>query len=101
MEPVATEPPATFAFADVWEAVAPRVPDRIAVVCGPQRRTYGELYERVNRLAHHFVAAGLGPGDHIGLFLKNDAAYHEAMLAAFTIRAVPVNINHRYVAGEL
>src|SRR3954451_16197903 len=93
--------PATYNFADMWESVAPLVADRTALVCGPQRRTYAELAERINRLAHHLRDAGIGEGDHVGLFLRNDAAYVEAMLAAFTIRAVPININYRYVADEL
>ncbi len=94
-------PPTTYNFFDLWESIWPRCPDRLAVVCGPQRRTFGELAERTNRLAHHLRAAGVGPGDHVGLFLRNDAAYHEAMLAAFALRAVPVNINHRYTGEEL
>jgi acyl-CoA synthetase (AMP-forming)/AMP-acid ligase II len=93
--------PASYNFADLWESVAPRVPDRTALVCGPQRRTYAELAERINRLAHHLRAAGIGPGDRVGLFLRNCSEYLEAMLAAFALRAVPVNINYRYVADEL
>ncbi|MGI8754426.1 MAG: acyl-CoA synthetase [Acidimicrobiales bacterium] len=93
--------PATYNFADLWEAVAPRVADRTALVCGAQVRTFGDLSERVNRLAHHLRGYGIGPGDHVGLFLRNDAAYIEAMLAAFSLRAVPVNINYRYTGDEL
>jgi acyl-CoA synthetase (AMP-forming)/AMP-acid ligase II len=96
-----TPPPATFNFADVWEAIWPRAADRTALICGPQTRTYAELAERTNRLAHHLQDSGVGPGDAVGLFLRNDAAYLEAMLAAFTLRAVPVNINHRYTGEEL
>src|SRR3954464_11079822 len=93
--------PETFNFADLWEAVAARVGDRVALVCGPQTRTYAELAERASRLAHHLRDAGVGPGDHVGLFLRNDAAYLEGMLAAFSLRAVPVNMNHRYTGEEL
>ena len=93
--------PTTFNFADIWEAVWPEVPDRTALVCGAQRRSYRELGERTNQLARHLAAAGIGPGDHVGLFLRNGVEYLEAMLAAFTLRAVPVNINYRYVADEL
>ncbi len=91
----------TYNFADLWDSVWPLVADRTALVCGPQTRTYAELAERANRLAHHLRDAGVGPGDHVGLFLRNDAAYLEAMLAAFSLRAVPVNINHRYTGEEL
>jgi acyl-CoA synthetase (AMP-forming)/AMP-acid ligase II len=93
--------PASYNFADLWEAIWPRVADRTAIVCGPQRRTYGELAVRANRLAHHLRNAGVGPGDRVALFLRNDAAYLEAMLAAFSLRAIPVNINHRYTGEEL
>jgi acyl-CoA synthetase (AMP-forming)/AMP-acid ligase II len=93
--------PTTYNFADLWEAIWPRVAEREALVCGPQVRTYAQLAERANRLAHHLRSVGIGPGDSVALFLRNDAAYIEAMIAAFSLRAVPVNINHRYTGEEL
>ncbi|HEX8804601.1 MAG TPA: AMP-binding protein, partial [Acidimicrobiales bacterium] len=54
-----------------------------------------------NRLANHLAGRGLGPGDHMAVHLENCPEYLEAMLAAFKLRAVPVNVNHRYVQGEL
>jgi acyl-CoA synthetase (AMP-forming)/AMP-acid ligase II len=59
------------------------------------------LAERATRLAHAFAARGIGPGDHVGLQLHNGVEYLEAMLAAFKLRAVPVNVNCRYVEVEL
>ena len=93
--------PASYNFADLWEAIWPRVADRLALVCGDQERTYAQLAERANRLAHHLRERGVGPGDTVALFLRNDTAYLEAMIAAFTLRAIPVNINHRYTGDEL
>jgi acyl-CoA synthetase (AMP-forming)/AMP-acid ligase II len=93
--------PATYNFADLWEAIWPRVAEREALVCGPQTRTYAELADRSTRLANHLREAGVGSGDRVALFLRNDAAYLEAMIAAFSLRAVPVNINHRYTGAEL
>jgi 3-oxocholest-4-en-26-oate---CoA ligase len=92
---------ATFNLAELYESVADVVPDRVAVVTPARRLTYAELDERANRLAHHFVGAGIEPGDHIGLHLKNGTEYLEAMLGAFKVRAIPVNINYRYVEREL
>ena len=54
-----------------------------------------------NRLAHYLAAQGIGPGDHVALYLYNGTEYLEAMLAAFKLRAVPVNVNYRYVEDEL
>jgi acyl-CoA synthetase (AMP-forming)/AMP-acid ligase II len=93
--------PSTYDIADIWEAVAERVPEREAVVCGERRVTYGGLEERANRLANALVGMGVGPGDFIGCYLSNRIEYLETLLAAFKIRAVPVNINYRYVADEL
>ena len=92
---------ATFNLSELFEQVADVATDRTALVSGDRRLTYRELDERANRLAHHLADAGVGPGDHIGLHLLNSTEYLEAMLAAFKLRAVPVNINYRYVAREL
>ena len=93
--------PASFNMADVWEMAADAVPEREALVVGDQRRTYAELEDRANRLAHHLAGRGVGAGDHVALYLENCAEYLEAMLAAWKLRAVPINVNHRYVADEL
>jgi acyl-CoA synthetase (AMP-forming)/AMP-acid ligase II len=98
---VTATPPASFNFADVWEMAADALGDREALVCGEQRRTYAQLEERANRLAHHLTGLGVEVGDHVALYLENCPEYLEAMLACFKIRAVPINVNHRYVAGEL
>lgn len=95
------EPPRSFNFADIWEMAASAVADREALVVGEQRRTYGQLDERANLLATHLSEQGITAGDHVGLYLANCAEYVEAMLAAFKLRAVPINVNHRYVAAEL
>jgi acyl-CoA synthetase (AMP-forming)/AMP-acid ligase II len=75
--------------------------DREALVCGVHRRTFAELEERANRLAHHLSGLGVEPGDHVGLYLENCPEYLESMLACFKVRAVPINVNYRYVAKEL
>ena len=45
--------------------------------------------------------AALASGDRVGLQLLNGSEYLEGMLAAFKLRAVPININYRYVEREL
>ena len=44
---------------------------------------------------------GIGPGDHVAVYLYNSVEYLETMLAAFKLRAVPINVNYRYVEDEL
>lgn len=88
-------------IADLFEAAADAVPEREALVAGPARRTYRELDRRANRLAHHLAAQGVSRGEHVGVHAYNCAEFVEAMLACYKLRAVPININYRYVEAEL
>ncbi len=90
-----------FNLADLFEHVVDAVPQRNALYVEGQTLTYRELDRRSNRLAHHFTAAGIGAGDHVGCHLMNGAEYLETMLALLKIRAVPINVNYRYVREEL
>jgi len=90
-----------FNIADLFEMVADKVPTRPALVCGEQRATFAELDQRANRLAHYLASRGVGAGDHVGLYLYNCNEYLEGMLACFKLRAVPINVNYRYVQEEL
>jgi acyl-CoA synthetase (AMP-forming)/AMP-acid ligase II len=88
-------------LADLFEHTVDLVADREVLVVGDERRTYGQLEQRGNRLAHHLIAAGIQPGDHLGIYGANSAEWIEGALAAYKVRAVPVNVNYRYVEEEL
>jgi acyl-CoA synthetase (AMP-forming)/AMP-acid ligase II len=90
-----------FNLADLWEGVVDAVPDREAIVRGRTRRTYAELDARANRLAHHLIDRGIRPGDWVGIYSWNRAEWVESMIACYKARAVPININYRYVEAEL
>ncbi|MEU4571744.1 acyl-CoA synthetase [Nonomuraea sp. NPDC023979] len=90
-----------FNHADLYEGLADAIGDRVAVVCGAERRTYAELDAEANRLAHHLKDLGVRPGEHVGIHLCNGVEYVAGLLAALKIRAVPVNVNYRYVEAEL
>ncbi len=91
----------TFNLADLFESVADTVPERTAIVSLQRQLSFRELDQRATRLANCWSALGIGRGDHIGLQLYNGSEYLEGMLAAYKLRAVPININYHYVAGEL
>ena len=90
-----------FNLADLFEAVVDAVPDREALVCGERRLSFAAFDARANRLAHVLAEQGIGAGDHVALYLYNGSEYLEGMVAAFKLRAVPVNVNYRYVEEEL
>jgi 3-oxocholest-4-en-26-oate---CoA ligase len=87
-------------LADLFEVVADTVPDRLALIAGDARLTYAQLDERANRVAHHLLDVGVEPGDKVAIYSWNRAEWIEAMLGAYKARAVPVNVNYRYVADE-
>ena len=88
-------------LADLFEAVVDKLPDRTALVCGDERRTFSQLDQRANRLAHYLAKQGVQVGEHVGIHMRNSTQFVEALLACLKIRAVPVNINYRYTEDEL
>ncbi|MFM8802655.1 MAG: acyl-CoA synthetase [Planctomycetia bacterium] len=93
--------PAAFNLADQFEIVADTCPDRTALVAGTVRRTYRELDERANRVAHHLRSAGVQPGEWVAVLAWNRAEWIEAELGIYKARNAVVNVNYRYVADEL
>ncbi len=90
-----------FSLADLFEVVVDVVPDRLALVAGPVRLTYRQLDERANRVGHLLRQLGVGPGNHVGILAHNRSEWVETMIGCYKVRAVPINLNYRYVAPEL
>ena len=55
--------------------------------------TYGDYAARTRALARAFAASGVGPGDRVALFAKNDPDYLAVMHAALWIGAAIVPVN--------
>jgi acyl-CoA synthetase (AMP-forming)/AMP-acid ligase II len=90
-----------FHYATIWEGMADAIPDAVALVQGANRTTWAAFDDRAARLAGALRAAGLGPGSKVGLLLYNSPEFMESYFAALKIRAVPFNVNYRYVETEL
>jgi fatty-acyl-CoA synthase len=88
-------------FADVWNGVAREVPERDAIVCGAQNRTWREFADRSVLLASALFERGVRAGDTVAIDLTNRPEYLETFFAALQLGAAPVNINYRYVAEEV
>ncbi len=87
-------------FATVWDSVAEEAPDRIAIICSDERRTYGELEDRAARLAGSLSEVGVRPGTTVAIDLVNSCEYLETFYAALKLGAIPVNVNFRYGVEE-
>ncbi len=88
-------------IADLFEHAVDVVPDNPAVKVGDRVVTYAELEAEANRLAHYLSGQGVKAGDHVAIYAKNSVEHVVAVLAIVKIRAVNINVNYRYVEGEL
>ncbi|KAA1248727.1 acyl-CoA synthetase [Mycobacterium simiae] len=88
-------------IADLAEHAIDAVPDRIALICGEEKLTYAQLEEKANRLAHYLLNQGVRKDDKVGLYCRNRIEIVIAMLGIVKAGAILVNVNFRYVEGEL
>ncbi len=88
-------------IADLAEHAIDAVPDRVALISGDEQLTYAELEEKANRLAHYLIDHGVKKDDKVGLYCRNRIEIVIGMLGIVKAGAILVNINFRYVEGEL
>jgi acyl-CoA synthetase (AMP-forming)/AMP-acid ligase II len=88
-------------FGAIWECVADAIPDQTAIVQGTRRVKWRDYEQRSARLAQALLDAGLRPHAKVGMYLYNSPEYAEVNFAALKIRAIPININYRYLDDEL
>ena len=88
---------------DCFDAMAARQSAALALVSRHEgvRKTYGELQAEANRLASALLRSGLVPGDRIGIWSHNNAAWLLMQLATAKVGLVLVNINPAYRTAEL
>lgn len=88
-------------LATVWESVADALPDKTVLVQGERRTPWSVFDDRAARFAGALQAAGLRDDSKVAQFLYNGPEYLETLYGTFKLRAVPVNVNYRYVEDEL
>ena len=82
-------------------AIAAAEPDRLALVDGAMRLTYGEFDRRINRLAHLLADRGVGHGDRVSVLLRNRPEVFVAWNAIGRLGAIPVPVSYRFTAAEV
>lgn len=85
----------------VVESVADAVGDQVAVVQGDRRVSWTDFDDRAARFAGAVVQAGLTVGSTVAQYLYNGPEYLETYIGSLKVRAVPVNVNFRYLDDEL
>ena len=91
-----------FNIADLLECVADAVPEREAVVCR-ERPPHVRRARRAARPGSRTRCAtpASASATTSACYLRNSVEHLEVMLACYKARAVPINVNYRYVAEEL
>ena len=73
-------------------------PEKVAVVDGERRYSYGQLAERSWRLANALRSAGLRKGDRVATLLFNSSPMLEAHFGVPAAGGILVAINNRLAA---
>lgn len=81
-------------------AAAERFGDAAALEDGAIRLTFGELAAEGLRSARGFIAAGLAPGDRVGIWAPNLAEWVLAAIGLQMAGGVLVTLNTRFKAAE-
>lgn len=90
-----------FTLGDTIERNAQLHGGQVAFVFGEERVTHAQHRERVAKLAAGLRAAGLEPGDRIGIVSRNNREFVELYGAAAMIGAVLVPVNWRLSQDEV
>lgn len=88
-------------WATLWESLADAQPDHVAVVVGNVHVRWSELDDTAARLATAFSVNGVTTHTRVAQLLFNCPEYLQTVYAAFKQRAVPVNVNYRYLPAEI
>jgi fatty-acyl-CoA synthase len=88
---------------DFFDAMTEHQPDREALVSRHEgkRYTYRELQREANQLASALLKQGLQPGDRVGIWSHNNAAWVLMQIATAKAGLILVNINPAYRVAEL
>ncbi|CAM3846172.1 non-ribosomal peptide synthetase [Kibdelosporangium persicum] len=85
----------------LFERQVERTPDAVAVRFDGESVSYAELNTRANRLAHHLIAAGVGPESIVGVRRERSAELVVALLAIVKAGGAYLPLDPDYPADRL
>lgn len=91
-----TEYPATESVHRIFEAVAERYPNNVALEFADVRLTYKELNERANQIAHYLRKLGIGPERPVAVCLQRSPELIQALLGILKAGAAYVPLDTAY-----
>lgn len=94
-------PDAAPSVVHLLQAAAQHAAGAEALVCGPERMTYGAYWHAVQGMAQVLRDKGVQPGDRVAVILPNGLEIAVASFAVMAAGAVLVPLNPLYTAHEL
>jgi fatty-acyl-CoA synthase len=99
--PSDTSPGRPLDIRDSLRLAARAFPGKDCVVLEDQRVSYGQLHDRIERLAAAMSNLGIGKGARVGYLQVNAIAFVECLYACLHLGAILVPLNYRLRAREL
>jgi amino acid adenylation domain-containing protein len=84
-----------------FERQAARTPDSTALVFQGKKFSYWRINEDANRLAHHLIKKGVGPGSLVGVSVERSPELAVALLGVLKTGAAYVPLDHSYPLQRL
>lgn len=75
-------------------------PDKVAMVYEDRHYTFRQVYHDACRIAAGLGDSGIGPGDKVGIFMRNHWSYIPLYYALSMMGAVAVPVNYMLRAGQ-
>lgn len=85
----------------VFESYAEQYPERLALTCGVETCTYGELNARANQFAHYLIDRGVGEGSVVGICLDRSIEMMVSILGTLKAAAAYAPLDTSYPSGRL
>jgi amino acid adenylation domain-containing protein len=86
---------------ELFEEEAGRRPEAVALICGAEQVSYGELNERANRLGHYLQSVGVGGEVKVGICLERTVELVVAVLGVLKAGGAYVPLDPGYPEERL
>ena len=86
---------------ELFEEQVEKTPDAVAVVCGDENLTYGELNRRANQLAHYLRGLGVRPDARVAICVERGFKMIVALLAVLKAGGAYVPLDPAYPPERL